>query len=294
MTSPQANSLDDIFGSSPPHENEKFPQQPSSQAPEPSDLPSLRRQHVTAGYRDGVSAAKGEHVQHGFDAGFPIGAQLGMRAGTVIGIIEGLLRGFESRTASRAVKKPAQRKEEGQETEADEAARQAKREQLLRLYQKAVKELEVRSVFAGSEEESTRSNEGQEKPEVVLRRKGDAVISQWEDQVRVAHWEENMAALEPKEGPDQTHAVRLQDPNIHTDSHTVLPTTQHPRVIDPAATAAAKPAVPVSLAELKPINRSASAAQGSYEYCSGSPFQCISRWKLSTIPAPRSNVEHEA
>ncbi|GIJ87368.1 essential protein Yae1, N terminal [Aspergillus pseudoviridinutans] len=199
MTSPQANSLDDIFGSSPPHENEKIPQQPSSQAPEPSDLPSLRRQHVTAGYRDGVSAAKGEHVQHGFDAGFPIGAQLGMRAGTVIGIIEGLLRGFESRTASRAVKKPAQRKEEGQEAEADEAARQAKREQLLRLYQKAVKELEVRSVFAGSEEESTQNKEGQEKPEVVLRRKGDAVISQWEDQVRVAHWEENMAALEPKE-----------------------------------------------------------------------------------------------
>ncbi|GFF37692.1 uncharacterized protein yae1 [Aspergillus udagawae] len=202
MTSPQANSLDDIFGSSPPHENENLPQQPSSQAPEPSDLPSLRRQHVTAGYRDGVSAAKGEHVQRGFDAGFPIGAQLGMRAGTVIGIIEGLLRGYESRTASRAVKKPAQRSEgpsTRQGTEADEVARQAKREQLLRLYQKAVKELEVRSVFAGSEEESTRNKEGPEKPEVVLRRKGDAVISQWEDQARVAHWEETMAALEPKE-----------------------------------------------------------------------------------------------
>jgi broad specificity polyphosphatase/5'/3'-nucleotidase SurE len=212
MTSPQANSLDDIFGSSPPHEHEKPFQQPSSQAPEPSDLPSLRRQHVTAGYRDGVSAAKGEHVQHGFDAGFPVGAQLGMRAGTVIGIIEGLLRGFESRAASRAVKKPLQRKEgpssstgEGAEAEADEAARQAKREQLLRLYQKAVKELEVRSVFAGlentfaSEEGSTRNSEGQEKPEVVLRRKGDAVISQWEERARVARWEENMAALEPKE-----------------------------------------------------------------------------------------------
>ncbi|RHZ50192.1 Yae1 family protein [Aspergillus thermomutatus] len=208
MTSPQANSLDDIFGSSPPHENDTIPQRPSRQAPEPSDLPSLRRQHVTAGYRDGVSAAKGEHVQHGFDAGFPIGAQLGMRAGTVIGIIEGLLRGFESRAASRAVKKPLQRRDgpsTEQGTEADEAARQAKREQLLRLYQKAVKELDVRSVFAGldgtfvSEEGSTRKNEGQEKPEVVLRRKGDAVISQWEDQARVAHWEENMAALEPKE-----------------------------------------------------------------------------------------------
>lgn len=210
MTSPQTNSLDDIFGSSPPHENEKASQQPFSQAPEPSDLPSLRRQHVTAGYRDGVSAAKGEHVQHGFDAGFPVGAQLGMRAGTVIGIIEGLLRGFESRTASRTVKKPLQRREgfstgQGTETEADEAARRAKREQLLRLYQKAVKELEVRSVFAGlentfgSEEASTRNGEGQEKPEVVLRQKGDVVISQWEDRARVARWEENMAALEPKE-----------------------------------------------------------------------------------------------
>ncbi|RAL12198.1 Yae1 family protein [Aspergillus homomorphus CBS 101889] len=93
-----SNSLDDIFGSSPPHEEPQFEHhQPESTVTttEPSDLPSLRRQHVTAGYRDGLAASKSTQVQSGFDAGFPVGAQLGMRVGTVLGILEGAIRGLE-------------------------------------------------------------------------------------------------------------------------------------------------------------------------------------------------------
>ena len=200
------NSLDDIFGSSPPPSSEANPPLPAKTPAEPSDLPSLRRQHVTAGYRDGISASKGEHVQNGFDAGFPVGGQLGMRAGTVLGILEGVLRGYESRAASAVVKKqlPAAAAARGsstgtgtgagRESEEQKQLRRNQRERVLKLYQRALKELEVQSVFGVMED-----NGDEEKPEAQLARKGDNIISKLEDRVRVAHWEQNMEALEEKE-----------------------------------------------------------------------------------------------
>ncbi|KAF7585543.1 Essential protein Yae1, N terminal, partial [Aspergillus hancockii] len=176
------NSLDDIFGSSPPISTTQIPtqihHQPSPQPSttttqtsttiEPSELPFLRRQHVTAGYRDGVSASKGDHVQSGFDAGFPVGAQLGMRAGAVLGILEGILRGYESRAA--VVKKQPMRAgssavaggQEGSEEEEKEKerVRAEKRERVLKVYQDAMRTLDVRAVFAGLGED-----EGGVKPE---------------------------------------------------------------------------------------------------------------------------------
>ncbi|CAG8241297.1 unnamed protein product [Penicillium salamii] len=186
-----SNSLDDIFGSSP---TERDPIRPDPS--EPSDLPSLRRQHVTAGYRDGTSTSKGLHVQDGFDAGFPIGAQMGMRAGTVLGIMEGLLRGFEERGG--AVKKP------GSAAESDEERaelRRQKREQIRVLYQAAVKELDVQAVFSGGDgaTEVVPAGRGEEKAEVQLAVKGDPVIAKWEGVAKVPRWEENMEALEMKE-----------------------------------------------------------------------------------------------
>src|SRR5438034_4243974 len=83
-----STSLDDIFDPSPTH---TLNPSHSTLANEPSELPVLRRQHVTAGYRDGISIAKSEHVQRGFDVGFPVGAVLGIRAGVVLGILEGLV-----------------------------------------------------------------------------------------------------------------------------------------------------------------------------------------------------------
>ncbi|KAB8236985.1 Essential protein Yae1, N terminal [Aspergillus alliaceus] len=197
MTSPSEtnNNLDDIFGSSPPHEEHVRTVNTNPNA-DLSELPSLRRQHVTAGYRDGVSASKGEHVQAGFDAGFPIGAQLGMRAGTVLGILEGLLRGYESRTASAVVKKPGARggaSSTPTESEEEVKARLEKREKILKLYQSAVKDLDVQAVFAGLDG----TNDGL-KPEEKLRALGDAAVSPWEGKVHVAEWEANMDALEPK------------------------------------------------------------------------------------------------
>ncbi|KAF9892775.1 Essential protein Yae1, N terminal [Aspergillus nanangensis] len=200
MTSPPplTNSLDDIFGSSPPHD---ATHQPPTTTTEPSELPSLRRQHVTAGYRDGVSASKGQHVQTGFDAGFPIGAQLGIRAGTTLGILEGILRGYESRASSSVVKKqPARGRatttNTNSETEAETEARRVKRDEILKIYQRAVRDLDVQVVFAGLHESEGRESE---KPEVRLARTGDAAVDAWEKRVMVAHWEENMDLLEAKE-----------------------------------------------------------------------------------------------
>ncbi|KAJ5153158.1 Protein yae1 [Penicillium canariense] len=213
------NSLDDIFGSSPPETREvpvpMSAQRESAGRAEPSDLPSLRRQHVTAGYRDGVSTSKGEHVQRGFDAGFPVGAQLGMRAGTILGILEGLTRGLEDRSGSGVVKKPTRgvagsssaRPDETQSAETV-AARRRTREHVLRLYQEATKALDVQSVFAGFEAGAgsgsgsagnTPGAQAGEPAEAQLGRKGDAVITQWEQRVAVPQWEKNMEALEMKE-----------------------------------------------------------------------------------------------
>lgn len=203
------NSLDDIFGSSPPLDTATAHHEPPAaqqQEQQPSDLPSLRRQHVTAGYRDGVSASKSQHVQDGFDAGFPVGAQLGMRAGTVLGILEGLVRGYESRGSSGVVKKQPQRGTGGSRKEDDgeggQELRREKRERVLRIYRDAVKELEVQGVFSGLDGDAI-MGEGEtrekKKPEQELRRMGDRVIAQWEDRVNVAKWETNMQALEMKE-----------------------------------------------------------------------------------------------
>ncbi|KAJ5970575.1 Essential protein Yae1 N-terminal [Penicillium vulpinum] len=211
------NSLDDIFGSSPPHESTlnvplASTTTPMSSSIEPSDLPSLRRQHVTAGYRDGTSASKGAHVQEGFDGGFPVGAQLGMRAGTALGIMEGLLRGFEERSGPGVVRKPAVRAghsgaaptmtHTGGNTEVSELRRQ-KREQIRTLYEAALKELDVQAVFAEADSAAAqvvpKAKDEEERAETQLKRRGDVVVSKWEKRVDVPSWEENMEALEMKE-----------------------------------------------------------------------------------------------
>ncbi|OJJ75551.1 hypothetical protein ASPBRDRAFT_37850 [Aspergillus brasiliensis CBS 101740] len=202
------STLDDIFGSSPPptthHSHPTTTTTTSSN--EPSDLPSLRRQHVTAGYRDGISASKTAHVQSGFDAGFPIGAQLGMRTGTILGILEGVLRGYDDSQKAVVKKLPAGRRGVNNNSTSSTAAttiseedRQAKRAEILALYQQAVKELDVRKVFEGISEREI--SEG-EKAEVRLGRQGEGVVGKWEEKVRVPRWEENMDALELKDTTD--------------------------------------------------------------------------------------------
>ncbi|PYI13061.1 hypothetical protein BO99DRAFT_427384 [Aspergillus violaceofuscus CBS 115571] len=202
------NSLDDIFGSSPPHAHDHPPSTTTTTttAPqnEPSDLPSLRRQHVTAGYRDGLAASKSTQVQSGFDAGFPVGAQLGMRVGTILGILEGAIRGLEAPSRKGVRKGAGGATTTGLGSSAaaaaaptpEETPREKKRAELLGLYRRAVRELDIRKVFEGLAEGIGKQ---QEMPETKLARQAEAVVAAWERRVQVALWEENMEALELKE-----------------------------------------------------------------------------------------------
>lgn len=81
---PPRTTLDDVFGDPPDAHLAPV------EAPLPSDMPRLEREHVTAGYRDGVTAAKGTDVQAGFDEGFSLGAEVGKRVGEILGLLEGI------------------------------------------------------------------------------------------------------------------------------------------------------------------------------------------------------------
>lgn len=162
--------------------------------------------------------SKGEHVQDGFDGGYPIGARLGMRAGTIIGILEGIVRGLEDRSASGVVKKPTTARGASGTSSAPEDemsgvdTRRRTKEEVLRLYQNALKSLDVQAVFAGLgagtgpvQAETTpvvpseKPKPKEERAETQLATKGDATVSRWEERVAVPRWEENMEALETNE-----------------------------------------------------------------------------------------------
>lgn len=65
-----------------------------------SDLPTLRRQHVTSGYREGLAIGKAQVMQRGFDEGYPFGVELGLRIGAVLGVLEGMLAAFKKAGAA--------------------------------------------------------------------------------------------------------------------------------------------------------------------------------------------------
>lgn len=241
------NSLDDIFGSSPDERSHHYSQQDefleeqhamrrnryyettqstsnTVAAPvavvasaEPSDLPSLRRQHVTAGYRDGIASSKSEHVQSGFDGGYPVGAQFGLRVGTILGILEGIVGGLESNNSGagpvkkkRSIKQNADDDDNtGKHKEIEEAQRQ-RIERLMELYKSALKELNVETLFGGlkadDEEGDGENNEGkgidfteETKPENRLRQKAEPIVAKWEKLVDVTKWEESMEAVDSME-----------------------------------------------------------------------------------------------
>lgn len=85
------DALDDVWGGgdSAPSSPSLLPRASSSHQ-HPSDIPRLQQEHATAGYRDGITAAKAASAQAGFDEGFGLGAVIGARAGRVLGVLEGL------------------------------------------------------------------------------------------------------------------------------------------------------------------------------------------------------------
>lgn len=198
---------------------------------EPSDLPMLRRQHVTAGYRDGLSMSKANHIQRGFDAGYATGAQLGMRAGTILGILEGIIKGLESQTAAGAAgsgsrlapkMKNAKQREESPTPQVghilenssgegfgarqmDDGSVEKLKQMLLEMYRRAGRELDLQAIFKGFNNEGLSSaekalqwqaTEGGQLPEMKLGKVADEAISIWEKDVGVSRWEEIMDALE--------------------------------------------------------------------------------------------------
>lgn len=113
---PRTDPLDDVFGSdggdddAPVFEdddNQSVSQvriirhaNPAAQN-HPSDIHRLRQEHTTAGYREGITVAKGTSIQAGFDEGFGLGATIGLRVGYLLGVLEGIAAAL-SRDASLA------------------------------------------------------------------------------------------------------------------------------------------------------------------------------------------------
>lgn len=100
---PRTDPLDDVFGSDgdddPIFEGDNDAAHPhvrlaraagSAAQNHPSDIHRLRQEHTTAGYREGITVAKGASVQAGFDEGFGLGATIGLRVGYLLGVLEGV------------------------------------------------------------------------------------------------------------------------------------------------------------------------------------------------------------
>ena len=96
-----AEADDDVWADSPPASTQHT--QPNAEML--SDLPSLRRQHMTEGYREGLAQGKAKVMQSGFDDGYPIGVMIGLRAGRVLGVLEGCVaaKGVKERPELREV-----------------------------------------------------------------------------------------------------------------------------------------------------------------------------------------------
>jgi len=92
--SPSNNALDDVFGSEPDTTPGEGPTQPGSS--HPSDMARLQQEHATAGYREGLTAAKAKSIQAGFDEGFSLGAAIGMKAGELLGLLDGIASALAS------------------------------------------------------------------------------------------------------------------------------------------------------------------------------------------------------
>ncbi|PGH03682.1 hypothetical protein GX51_03946 [Blastomyces parvus] len=187
---PSTELLDDIFGASPPNQHQHSldnnniaaqSRQPDLDR-EPSDLPFLRRQHVTAGYRDGISIAKGEHVQRGFDGGFPVGAELGLRVGTVLGVLEGLA------AAAAATRRADGGGGRGDGDTKGSGPCRGTGNDIAAIFETAKKELSVQNVFGAAAQDDSGGDIGGARewvdPCVRLAKAGDEVVTRWEGRVR--------------------------------------------------------------------------------------------------------------
>ena len=148
------NDTSDIWASDSPPPTFSHQQVPSAPTPELSDLPSLRRQHITSGYREGLSVGKAKVIQSAFDQGYPLGMSLGLRVGMILGALEGLLA-----TPSVQDDNGGNKKVEG-------------------VLNRARRELDVKNLLAGVEEEAVARVESMEGLEGV-----EEVVERWESKI---------------------------------------------------------------------------------------------------------------
>ena len=190
LSPPQADLFTDIFSSSPspPLDN---PRNANADSPStsvgPSDIPRLRATHVTAGYREGIAAAKASALQGGFDEGYPLGAVMGLRTGEILGILEGLSKALES-ALTRA--KNARSEENTEITNGPILEREVS--ECLALSAKANEELDVGKMFGREfwSEDGTWTYEVEVKTEGEEPSYADVVsshplIRKWESKINV-------------------------------------------------------------------------------------------------------------
>lgn len=156
-----------------------------------SDLPIIRRQHMTDGYREGLSVGKSLVMQQGFDDGYPLGISIGWRVGQVLGIFEGYL-------ACKSIHAVA-----------------GMRELVNKAYQHAKEELAVTKLLEGIDEVTlARSNQV---PDAVER-----VLSEWEGTVlRIAQTPAETRRMMYEEsgqgGPDEIGKLEEQQQQKQDD-----------------------------------------------------------------------------
>ncbi|POR36860.1 Uncharacterized protein YAE1 [Tolypocladium paradoxum] len=173
--------FDDVFGSAPASPTEH---RDAQNAAHPSDMRRLQTEHTTAGYREGITAAKDSSMQSGFDEGFSLGATIGLRAGQLLGTLEGI---------SDAVK--------GQTSEAAQAAEN--------LLTEASEELSTSRIFSpeywAPDGNWTFEVEVAEGEDVLFPDVADAhpLIRKWNDIVdqHVDMWKINQSILDDEAGP---------------------------------------------------------------------------------------------
>ncbi|GMF55231.1 unnamed protein product [[Candida] boidinii] len=92
------SALDDVWASSDDESNfipkvkESYGEDDGDEnTPDHVDIIALRRKHGKQGYLDGLSQAKEESLQEGFDSGYPKGATLGFLSGTLLMDLKSLL-----------------------------------------------------------------------------------------------------------------------------------------------------------------------------------------------------------
>jgi hypothetical protein len=148
------NNLDDIWATDDHpithRQHHHYPYYPPHQQ-EVSDIPRLSQAHTTAGYRDGITAAKARTAQQGFDEGYGLGATIGARAGQLLGVLEGLAAavGLHSLSLQSPSSSSSASTSGGVEREISAWAGREEARRIEGLLNEARRELSVRGVFDG-------------------------------------------------------------------------------------------------------------------------------------------------